>query len=293
MMNVKLDLFRRNLEQLIEPEDQVIAVNGGLLRIGHIFEIPPALLVPAILDVLVDVVGHGRTLVMSAYTPSFAKTRVFDLIQSKPSTGVLVEQFLKRPGVKRTAKPMNSYACFGPLADEISRLPCQPSWGDNGVMAYLERHQTRSIALGMPLEICCPYFHRGEEKYGTPYRYHKRFAGEIRHDGVAVGPCEETIFVRPLGIPTKVNYAPLTALLKREQRIAFGEQPLFSLAAAEVTDIVAATESLLAADPYIFVENRDEVATWVKNEKGHEIAAMKPDQRPSGILPEGCVSALG
>jgi len=135
-----------------------LVIHSGLkgLRCGLPMRTVPSL----VLDAL-----EGMAVIMPAYTFNFPRTGVFDLVRSKPSTGMICEAF---DGV-RTPKPMNSYKFKGCYPT----TPQTTAWGGDGMMGWLIRHDATFVALGVSTLKSCSYFHFAEEKLKVPYRYFK------------------------------------------------------------------------------------------------------------------------
>ena len=268
------------LARVIPAADDVVVVFSGLWTFAHRLAFPPAETGERLLRVLADVVGPERTLVLPAYTfLDFARTRTFDLRRSLPEVGMLTESAVGRAGWRRLARPMNSYCVRGPRADELAALPATTAWGRDGVLGWLVARKARTLVLGVPWESCS-VMHHAEETLAVPFRYYKRFRGRLLEDGADKGPCEEVMYVRSLEVPPQWDISPLGRELNARDLVLDGGAAAVPLQSAPADAVHAVNRDLMAADPYCYHTNRDEVVAWVEGGGvERERAALAPEER--------------
>jgi len=268
------------LGRVIPADDDVVVVFSGVWTFAHRLTFPPAETGDQLLDVLQDVVGPDRTLVLPAYTfLDFARTRTFDLKRSVPEGGLLTECAVGRPGWQRLAKPMNSYCVVGPRAGEMTALPSTTAWGRDGVLSWLNKVKARTLVLGVPWESCS-IMHHAEETLAVPFRYYKRFQGRLKEDGKDRGSCEEVMYVRSLEVPPEWDISPLGRVLNDRKLVLDGGLAAVPLQSAPADVVHAVNEELMGDDPYIYHTNRDAVIDWVAGGGAErEMATLKPEER--------------
>jgi aminoglycoside N3'-acetyltransferase len=274
--------IERALADVIGPDDDVVALFSGIWTFGHRFAWPAKETPDRLLEVLDQYIGPRRTLIIPTYTFAYARTRRFDPVRSCPEVGVLAQRAVHRPGMRRTLRPMFSYAVKGPHSDEILGLHCTTAWGDDGIFGWLEAVDARICVLGVPWHVACSFYHRAEEICQVPYRYYKRFPGVLVDGDRNLGPCAEVFYACSLNVVPKRDYSVLRPLFDRGDTIRTGSNPDVPIESANATAINQAGVQLLTRDGYALISNREAVETWVRHGKAEEVAALKPEERWPG-----------
>ena len=180
----------------------------------------------------------------------------------------------------RTVNAMNNYLVTGPRTDEVLSLPCTTGWGDDGVMGWLDAIGARVCLLGIPDDrFGWSLVHRAEEIQRVPYRYYKRFAGDLYRQGERIGECVDVLYVTPRGVAVGDDYTLLNKELRDRGAELRSGNPLLALRSARADDVVTIAVELLKKDPFVFVPNRDAVQRWIAEMMDAEIAAIAPDER--------------
>lgn len=171
------------------------------------------------LDLLVDAieaaVGRDGTLMMPAFSYSFTKGEPFDVCHSPSTVGMVTERFRTRPGVRRTSDPIFSFACIGPRAEELCRIPVKECFGSESVFAVLHTlnaHIVFLFFLGSPLTRGGTFVHYVETAHGVDYRYKKVFSGTFISADGQTSLCSVVYNVRDL---TRRSHGDLRRLQKR------------------------------------------------------------------------------
>ena len=269
----------RIILNLLDDKDDVFVLFSALWTFGHILGLRRDS-GQSILAEILYALGPSRTLVMPSYTFSFPSTRSYDLVRTKPETGVLPETAVRTEGFLRSSYPMVSHVAFGPRGKEILSSKQPTAWGDNSVMHWLEMHRARIGMLGISWGKGCGYIHRAEEKFGVPYRYYKRFFGNLLFDGMDRGKCSETMFVRPLNIPFVRGYDAINPHIPLLASYRHGDDPDIFAESATANEITQLSMRFLAKDPYFFVENADAVEAWVRDGKDEEESSLPDENQP-------------
>jgi len=281
-----LDDLERDLLALIPDSTDSVVIHSGLWGILRHIEGASEDFPARIVDRLLGWAREGRTVVLPTYAFEFPRTHVFDLVRTKATTGIIAETFMSHPDVLRMAQPMNSYAVAGPRADELLALSCKTSWGADSAMGWFEDNNTTYVSLGVSVLLSCSYFHFAEEKARVPYRYFKRFLGTLFDDGREVGPCSETMYVRPLGfahefLGTEVDRRLGAAGLKRRPA---REDGVF-MEAISMNDINRMTLDLIAEDEYALIveDGREGLRNWVAEGGLEAEKAAVPDEQKTDL----------
>jgi aminoglycoside 3-N-acetyltransferase len=140
--------------------------------------------VDGVLWALREAVGPDGTLVLPTFNFSFCEGTPFDVENTPSTTGVLTEAARKLPGALRTwAPPFHSVVAIGKKAPEIAACKSLSSFGANSVFQYLFEQNAKQLLLGTSYHDGVVHFHWLEERHAVPYRYWKKFEGEIIRDG--------------------------------------------------------------------------------------------------------------
>ncbi len=269
------DVFRA----LLPPDNDVIAVYSGLWTFVHAFGWPPDQAAARVLEILEDVAGEGRTLVLPAYSYlDFARNRTFDLVRTAPDTGSLPETALAGGAFRRSRSPMNSYLVKGPRAEELLTLPCTTAWGLDGVLGWLCGVNARVCVLGVPW-VSCSLMHHAEEILMVPYRYFKRFAGRMFEDGEEIGPCAEVMYSRSLHAVPEWDITGFGRALRADGAVKVGDNRRIPMESGLARDIHRVNEDLFREDMYCYITNGDELDAWIRNGKDDEMAGLKREER--------------
>tara|TARA_R110001592_G_scaffold161973_1_gene394876 strand:+ start:21552 stop:22415 length:864 start_codon:yes stop_codon:yes gene_type:complete len=283
LTKLTLDDLSTALREIIPDDDEVIVMHSGVWSFALAYGWTRPEDVDPMIDILTDIIGADRTLIMPAYNFDFYRTKQFDLVRSLPQVGVLPDRAWRRMGMVRTRQPMNSYFVVGPRSDEVVALPCTTAWGDDSVLGWMQGVNARICILGVSWEEGCSFIHRCEEKARVPYRYFKRFPGTLFDDGRKIGPCSEVLYSRPLAIMLADDWSSITDPLRASGDMLTTSNPKLHFESALSQVVYDQGMAVLEQDPYILLPTadglRDRVRAWVKNDKKAEMAALAPEQR--------------
>lgn len=271
--------FREALESVLLEDDEVFAVFSGIYTFAHRFGLRVQETADQLIQTMLEVAGESRTLVLPTFSFSLPHTGRFDVIRTPSDIGLIPNRALLHPKLRRSSKPMNSYVAAGPRAHELLSLKCTTSWGPDGVMAWLHDVNARTCILGVPWCEACSLYHLAEEMERVPYRYFKRFAGDLYRDGRPEGVCEEIMFSRSLVVPPVWAHDRIDRELERAGVITHSTEPSFMLSSAATKEIVAITRGMIQADPYVYVANDKEVRAWSETGLQGEIREQPPANR--------------
>lgn len=146
--------------------------------LGHIYDVIKSLRV--------------KNLLVPTFTFSFCNREDYDVQNSKSSMGIFSEYFRKLPNVKRSIDPLMSVAMIGEdysVIDNIGYNSC----GENSTYDLLHKKgNTKFLFLGNRMSDCMTYTHYMEVVKKVPYRYAKKFEGNVINNGIET---HETYFL--------------------------------------------------------------------------------------------------
>lgn len=209
-MGSPLDITRRDLQDAfaavgIERGDTVY-VASSMMALGMMDD-PVGDTIAA----LQEAVGPDGTIVMPAFNFGFCSGEPFDREATPTDTGALAEAFRTLPGVRRSwSPPYHSVTALGPGAAAIADIRGTTSFGRDSVFQHLHDIDARHLLIGVGYQQGVPHFHWLEERHEVPYRYWKRFEGDVILDGECT---REAFFqyVRCLDRPARGDAEPLGA----------------------------------------------------------------------------------
>lgn len=256
--------FEKALNDVISPDDQVVVIYSGLWSFAHRLDCDYQDAPAWLLDVIMNVVGDQRTLVMPCFTNFFPKVGRLDLKRDQSDcSGDLSNYALASGEFLRTRNAIHSHLVCGPLSEDVLSLPFTTSWGSESILGWFGDVDARICPLGLPWHLGCSPYHHMEEMLNVPYRYFKKFSGDLFNDGVPIGIVEENKFCADLVVQPVFEHARVNPHLLATGDIQKCENKLIPLQSAPARSIYRVTEALLAKDPYFYVKNREEIEEWV------------------------------
>jgi len=251
-----LDDLRDILVGMLGEDDRPILVTSALWPLARILQIPVVDLVEKILDLLLEIAGPGRTLIMPTLTAGM-RDGFCNLDTTPSTTGMLTEAFRHRPGVRRTRSVYSSYAAFGGAADDFVDLAIDDVWGEGSHFAWLEQRDAQFLMLGThPTD--CVFLHRVEWLFRDrlAYRYSKIFSGRLKHEGRETG-FQECFWVRSLDPEAHQDF---TVLLPRLMEGGMRRADLdgVNIACIGARDMYRAVAPAFEANPLVVLTNPED-----------------------------------
>jgi aminoglycoside N3'-acetyltransferase len=272
--------IRSQLDQVIDPSDEIVVIFGGVWMFGSKLGVVPNEVPSYLTRVILDHLGPSRTVLFPTFTYGYAKTRKYDVVLTPSETGILTEVATQSGLFQRTNSPLNSYVVCGPRSDEVLGIRDETLWGSSSVMGWCERSNARICMLGEPWENACTQFHMAQELLRVPYRYFKRFPGELHREGNYVETVAPIMYVRPLNFEVNESFVAVAPRMRELGCIRSADSTSLPLESALSSDITSTCSQMLQTDPFVFVVNRDEVATWVKaGGTEAEVSQLPGDER--------------
>jgi aminoglycoside 3-N-acetyltransferase len=204
------------LRSLGVRDDDVVFVHSSLQRSARVEGRGSVEKIATILDGLAAGVGGG-VLAMPTFTYSFTNGEAFDVAASPSTVGLLTEHFRLRPDAVRTTDPIFSCALTGPLDDawrprllDVHDIDC---FGPDSIFAWLLERDALLVFFDVSFEFATLIHHVEQELLHVPYRYLKRFSGDVIARGER-HPVHADFFVRDLESDVVTTLTPLWEVLE-------------------------------------------------------------------------------
>ena len=208
-----------------------------------------------ILDIIVGTAAD-RSVLMPTFSRGYVDGNC-NLDEEPSTTGVLSQEFLRRPGSKRTLSAFFSFAISGSATSQVEDLQPVDAWGDGSIYAWMQERNARQILLGAH-PTHSSFLHRLEwlARDRIRYRYRKEFRGRILRNG-RVYECTENLYVRKLE-PEAVNDFTVLVGLLDDAGMRRAKLNGISLAAYDAMPVVETILPHLLKDPFMVLANRSD-----------------------------------
>ena len=205
-----------------------------------------------LLNAFLKILGPSGTLVLPAYTYSFAQGKEFDPTTTPSTCGAFSSYLLKHPKAVRSCDPNVSVVAIGGKALKMTENPTENSYSPEGFFGRLLRH--RGYIFSLNFQAASTFVHYIERELRVPYRFDKTFIGYLR-DGKLLKRQSSTIWVRHLGSElTRTNLAAFEDLANSSetyQLASVGRGKIGLLSAADNYNIL---EAKLKENPWFLTD---------------------------------------
>lgn len=193
-----------------------------------------------------------KTICMPTFTFSFCNGANYDIDLSRSRMGALNESFRKRYGVVRSEDPLMSVAAYGDDLELVQNLG-DHSIGKDSTFDKLDgRQNVKFLFLGVHPGDCFTYMHYLEWKIGVPYRYDRKFNGEVTRNGVS-HRVEKLLFVRYNGVtPNNASYT-YGDILQQQKKLSKTNVGDSTISAVSLDPARELYLNLLNDDPNYFI----------------------------------------
>jgi len=245
--------FNKSLDKVIGKSDSPIVIYSSAWPFFKYFERSEKF-VDILMETLIKVCGE-RSLLMPTFTNLRGgyKEGKFNSDTCPSETGVLTEEFRKRPDTERTLSAFFSFSVKGNAQKEVLDLKPKYCYGKGSLYEWMEDTNATFLMLGTHPSHCS-WIHRLEwiEKNSIKYRINKRFEGTILRQGVSHQTCE-TLFVREFRSNLRQSFHMLLPyLIKLGMKIESIQG--ISVASIRAKDLKPLSE-VFKENPFITIEN--------------------------------------
>ena len=208
----------------------------------------------AVIEAAESVLGPDGTLVMPAFTYSFARNEVFDVLSTPSTVGMLSERFRMRAEARRSADPIFSVAAKGRLAAELASLPVKECFGQESVFQVLHRSNALIVCLGCSLTSGGTFVHYVEKCHSVNYRYDKTFSGVIRWPDATSTNASVVYYVRDLARKSEANLVRLQRHLEMLGLLRKAPLGRFQVLGIRAADWFDTAWNMLEDDPLSLID---------------------------------------
>lgn len=168
-----------------------------------------------------------KTLIFPTYTFSFCNNEVYDIKNSKSSMGMLNEYARKQESSFRTDDPLLSVTVIGEVPEEFYELS-KYSCGKGSSFEILTKSDKNMILFfGAKPTECFTFLHYVEAVYNVPYRYNRKFSGDVIIDGELKNKDYELFTLYDTVTPyVKIDFQNYLEDKKILKRVPLGEKEL-------------------------------------------------------------------
>ncbi len=200
-----------------------------------------------------DEAGEG-TLAVPAFNFAFARREPFHP-QETPSVGMgaFSEYVRQLPWAWRTSHPMQSLAVVGRYANDLAGRDTLSAFDAGSAFERLLALDGKLLLLGADVQAAS-IVHYSEQRAAVPYRYWKDFSGQV-YTPQGWQMRTYRMFVRDLQLDPQLSLHAVQAHLEQAGRWASAPLGYGRVSVCRLRDFVAATDVLLAADPWALVTN--------------------------------------
>ena len=199
-----------------------------------------------LIEAIESAIGPQGTLVIPTFNYSFTEGHPFDICCTSSAVGMVSERFRSQPGVARTSDPIFSFACRGPVAEELCALPVKECFGSESVFAALHRLNAKIIDLGCSMSHGGTFVHYVETAHGVNYRYPKVFSGKTISITGQSRNCSVVYHVRDLSRRSDADLERLQRRLLREDKLKIARVGRSRILAVDAKDLFDLTRSTSA-----------------------------------------------
>ena len=235
----------------VQPGDGLL-IHSALQLLGR-----PEAGLQMVLETLLEAVGSEGTIAVPTFPFTFNRGIDYDPATT-PSKGMgaLSEFVRQQPDALRTPHPMQSLAVLGKHAADLARRDTLSAFDDGSAFDCMVQLGFKLLLLGADIQSAS-IVHYSEQRAEVPYRYWKDFSGRVKQ-GDEWQLRTYRMFVRDLELNPELRLAPIQRALEAADQwhaypVNFGE-----VACCRLMDFVAATDALLAVEPWALVANRPE-----------------------------------
>jgi aminoglycoside 3-N-acetyltransferase len=173
--------FVHALAKVGVKKGDTIMVHSSIGVFGKLAVFDRNALFQELIDSLKESVGNEGTIIMPAFSFSFAKNEPYDADNSKSTVGALTDFFRKQPGVSRTLHPNHSVGVWGKHKDELMKVG-KGTFDEDSIFGKLHKLNGKLVFFGSTFGTCT-YVHYIERMHGVPHRHQSKFKGKVIANG--------------------------------------------------------------------------------------------------------------
>jgi len=212
-------------------------------------------------DALDEVLGlhpGPGTLVVPTFNFGFAHGQPFDQARTPAeelNAGTFPEYVRLRPEARRSPHPLQSIAAVGARADDLAGRDTSSAFDPGSAFDRMLELDFKLLLLGASVDATS-MLHYAEQRTQVPYRFWKKFTGEVTLTGRPAEVRTYRMYARYRKLNPQLDYGPIQAELQHRRLWASVPLNYGTVAACRLRDFVAVAEELIRRDPWVLVKNR-------------------------------------
>jgi len=234
-------------------EEETIFVHSDLSRLGKLGDIKNLNdFLDSFIDVFLEVVGGKGTVIVPTFSYSFTKKENFNVNLTKSTLGILTERLRNRDKAIRSVHPLFSVAAVGKDARFFTKNLSLNSFGKNSVFERMWQRNTAIVLFGLS-EFLFTFIHYVEENFGVPYRYYKRFKGQIINKNKKYD-ANYRYYVRDLEINPITDLSRLYREMKRKKLLKESKLGNGKIIVIHCRDVFTVAKKMLRKNIYSLIK---------------------------------------
>ncbi len=175
--------FKQTLIEVGITKGDNVFIHSSLKTIGKYQDEENPDLLSMIKNSIFEIIGDKSFIAVPTFNFNFSKGEDFD-INNSPSIGMgIFSEFIRNnKSSKRTSHPMHSISILGNNSEYISSLESETEFSEGSAFDYIVKKKTKILFLGN--SFTTTFLHIAEEKAKVPYRFWKRFSGNVIKDTI-------------------------------------------------------------------------------------------------------------
>lgn len=214
-------------------------------------------------EALIECVGNEGTIISPTYTYSFCDKEIYDPQNTPSKAGFFSEAFRLRKDSLRTMNPIFSVSAIGARAKDLTTGLSKTCFGKGSIFDKLQNHtKAKYVVVGVD-HFICSHVHYIEYLMRVPYRYVKKFKGEIIIKNKSYNE-EYEYNVRHLNKNVITTFDKLEKHLLEKSLISRARLGWNYISTAEINDIFNEGITMLKSDPLFFLKEKPNLDFYEK-----------------------------
>ena len=218
------------------------------------------------IEAFIESVGHEGTVITPTYTYSFCDNEIYNPQNSPSKVGYFSEEFRLRKDSYRTINPLFSVSAIGGNAKKLTSGLSKTSFGRGSIFDRLQNEVNSKYVVAGVDHFICSHVHYIECLMNVPYRYIKKFKGEIKVNGKLYQD-EYEYNVRYLNKNVNTTFNKLEKHLLENRFMNRAKLGWNYISTVEINVIYKESINMLKKDPFFFLKNKPDLKYNERNNK--------------------------
>lgn len=262
---MKLEKDIENLsKKLLKLKSNIYVFQTNVVPTSIYYKKKPEIVAKKFLNII-EKKFKNKTILFLAFSNDLANTKRFHLDKPNFYTGLIPKLAFKKKYFK-SFSTLHGFLVRGKKVRDIKKLKQITVFGKGSVFEWLEKNNACWVAINLSWLNGLSFAHRPEEIFNVPYRFYKTFTGILLKKNKILKKIYEVKYSNYKNIKIIFNDTKYYKPLKKFTHNYKINKGLF--VNAIFTKIVSRELSkLLKKDPFIRVENKEDVKKQLKKKK--------------------------